>query len=501
MVKKLLIALLLCLPTISSSQMLILHKRQASIAIPETNNLKDSLVAYWEFEEGDNTDRIDSVANHHYIEGQFTDSYQNTSEYVLGSASVRLAVDSYFGNTFEGRLRDSVQDSWTVMTWLRLDSIPQTGNPSYILEWAAGKNMGYVRINNGGDSTFYWKHYDSTGTNREAYYSVKPEVDTWYQMFYWYDIDNPDSLFLEVKGLADVEAIYLAGGGIQYDDAALRMRYVRGCLDAMAFWKRPLTVAERTLLYNFGSGKPYPEWEGTPYQNNSLQDSLVAYWAMEEVSNATRNNLVADTIHAYDYSGDVALSTVANVGFGSVVFDGTVDSYLKLDAPAIADNGIDLTFATWLYFDALTVNDDIVLGGTGELFLRARVRASGDQYFQFYATESTGGAWKATGAHDSSSATGRWFFYVGWFDGSNIYLQINNGSVVSAAFAGIDDVIPDFVFGWEDAGDRIIGKMDDTMLWYRVLTVEERTWLYNSGNGRTYTDLIEVPSKQVMIFS
>ena len=34
------------------------------------------------------------------------------------------------------------------------------------------------------------------------------------------------------------------------------------------------------------------------------------------------------------------------------------------------------------------------------------------------------------------------------------------------------------------------GRLDQVGVWKRVLTADERTWLYNSGNGRSYTEIV-----------
>ena len=89
-----------------------------------------------------------------------------------------------------------------------------------------------------------------------------------------------------------------------------------------------------------------------------------------------------------------------------------------------------------------------------------------------------------------------WQMVVGWYDGTNYYIQVNNGTIVSGA-------VPDGGFTSNTTDFRIAaprtlqtidpswtGQVSRTWVWSRVLTTDERTQLYNSGNGRSFLEAI-----------
>jgi hypothetical protein len=82
---------------------------------------------------------------------------------------------------------------------------------------------------------------------------------------------------------------------------------------------------------------------------------------------------------------------------------------------------------------------------------------------------------------------------IAWHDDSanTLYLQINDGTPDSASFSGsITDGSGDFMVGSRNGTERHYdGLIDEVAIFDDVLTSAERTWLYNSGSGRSYTDL------------
>lgn len=95
----------------------------------------------------------------------------------------------------------------------------------------------------------------------------------------------------------------------------------------------------------------------------------------------------------------------------------------------------------------------------------------------------------------ATGPTNNWQLAVCWYDGTNYYLQINNGTIVSAALAGgFTTNTTDFRIAAPRALQGIDpswnGQVGRTWLWSRVLTAEERTLLYNSGSGISFLEAI-----------
>lgn len=98
---------------------------------------------------------------------------------------------------------------------------------------------------------------------------------------------------------------------------------------------------------------------------------------------------------------------------------------------------------------------------------------------------------------NGTPTTGTWYFIVGWHDpnANTLNIQVNNGTPTTRSHSyGIYDgslsstrqIKIGALVGYYQYMD---GLMDEVSVWKRVLTADERTWLYNNGNGRTYEDL------------
>lgn len=71
---------------------------------------------------------------------------------------------------------------------------------------------------------------------------------------------------------------------------------------------------------------------------------------------------------------------------------------------------------------------------------------------------------------------------------SAIFAQKNNGTITQTAHStGVRDGTNNLQFGRLSTGNYFDGILDEVAIWKRVLTPEERTYLYNNGTGRTYT--------------
>lgn len=89
-----------------------------------------------------------------------------------------------------------------------------------------------------------------------------------------------------------------------------------------------------------------------------------------------------------------------------------------------------------------------------------------------------------------------WQLVACWYDGTNYYIQVNNGTIVSGAVpgGGFTSNTTDFRIGaprtLQGADPSWTGQVGRMWQWSRVLTTDERTQLYNSGNGRSFLEAI-----------
>jgi hypothetical protein len=93
----------------------------------------------------------------------------------------------------------------------------------------------------------------------------------------------------------------------------------------------------------------------------------------------------------------------------------------------------------------------------------------------------------------SVSPNNTWQLAACWYDGTNYYIQINNGTIVSAVLSGgFTSNATDFRIGAPRAflDPSLPGQASRMWQWSRVLTADERTLLYNSGSGRSFLEAI-----------
>jgi len=92
----------------------------------------------------------------------------------------------------------------------------------------------------------------------------------------------------------------------------------------------------------------------------------------------------------------------------------------------------------------------------------------------------------------SSLSTDTWYMAVVQRDGSEntnyVYLNGNSSSQDCSGNGDPADREEDLWIG-RAAGNYLNGEIDLVAYWSRMLTSDERTWLYNSGSGRQYSDL------------
>ena len=88
-----------------------------------------------------------------------------------------------------------------------------------------------------------------------------------------------------------------------------------------------------------------------------------------------------------------------------------------------------------------------------------------------------------------------WMFIAAWYDATAdlLYIQTDNGTVDSVSYAGGSyDGVADWYFGSVNGVSTYANARVDETIFVKnyVPTEADRTWLYNSGAGRSYSDLL-----------
>jgi hypothetical protein len=227
---------------------------------------------------------------------------------------------------------------------------------------------------------------------------------------------------------------------------------------------------------------------------DNLRTNLISFWELEAAS-GTRVDAVVASANDLTDTNTVTQST-GKVGQAAQFTGANNESLHRVHNASLTTGDIEQTFCVWVYLDSkpgyatrIITKSSVADGGYNAFWV------TGTDRFQYQLIDS-GGAGAATVTANSLGAPSlaTWYFVVGWFDpaANTIYIQVNDGTIDSAAQtaapAGGTGV---FVIGNSGIGDNRCwdGRLDQVGFWKRVLTAAERAWLYNSGNGRAYSEL------------
>jgi hypothetical protein len=222
----------------------------------------------------------------------------------------------------------------------------------------------------------------------------------------------------------------------------------------------------------------------------AIIDNLAAYYKADESS--------GDLIDAH--SGGLNLTDTNTVGTAAGKVGTARDfeaanseRFTRTDHATFSAGNLTFGFALWLKSETAVANMGI-LGKTnaadGELEYLLRYTTSGDA-IRFYVASGSGFANLTNVA--GAPPSGSFQFVCAWHDATadKIFLQIDNGTVNEAAYsAGSWDSGYDFNIG-HYFGEYYDGLLDEIAFFKNGFPDStQRTWLYNSGNGRSYDDIV-----------
>jgi hypothetical protein len=231
----------------------------------------------------------------------------------------------------------------------------------------------------------------------------------------------------------------------------------------------------------------------------ALTTNLISFWEFEEASGSRVDQPGTNDLFP---SGTPLPGNAAGLVGNAATLTLTAQQYFSIVSNTDVQCGdIDFTFAGWIYGNTLT----------GTYLVCKDNGTNRDYYFYFDSTAAqfavfiAGPTAKAATVSDTYATT-TWHFLVGWHDAAanTVNCQVNNGTVVStpttaslqaATTADFDvGVYGDYASGFAD------GMIDQLGFWKRVLTTDERAWLYNSGAGRSYAEIVAGMGSQVKLW-
>jgi hypothetical protein len=221
-------------------------------------------------------------------------------------------------------------------------------------------------------------------------------------------------------------------------------------------------------------------------------DNLISYWSLEEAS-GTRND-AHSTNHLTD--NNTVTSGTGKVGTAASFAAASLESLTRATNASLDTGNIDFTFATWVNAASLTGFPAILckdgIGANREYILLYDGTLS---RFKFQVS-SDGASFDGTVVADTfgAASTSTWYFVAAWHDSVNnqLGIAVNGGTADATAHSTGVMVGPEqFSIGSQNNASLFWnGLIDEVGFWKRVLTSDERTWLYNGGAGRSYANIV-----------
>ena len=237
-------------------------------------------------------------------------------------------------------------------------------------------------------------------------------------------------------------------------------------------------------------------WAFATDTGSSLTTSLAAYWKLNEATGIRK-----DSYGWYDLvkiTGVNGTSTTGKIG-AAYAPGGVGTEQLSLPhATYPLSHSSSFSGAAWVNLQSTANERVIALKGDWGNATNTSWVVEYDTGFQatnrFTFTVSNGTTLTFVAANNlGAPSTSTWYHLVWWYDsvGQTINIKVNNGTTNSAAFTGsIVSVSSANFFLGGNASTTINAYIDECALWQKVLSSQEITDLYSSGNGQTLTETI-----------
>ncbi|MDO8469230.1 MAG: LamG domain-containing protein [Candidatus Peribacter sp.] len=246
-------------------------------------------------------------------------------------------------------------------------------------------------------------------------------------------------------------------------------------------------------------------WDGGGSTNNWSEDAnwsdntepTAADTALFDATDATDATVDADILigglsvtSGYGGTLNLGSATITGaVGDGAVQFTAADKSWLQIaDASQTGlDPGTsDFSVSGWVYFDSLVTYETLITK-SDQYYIYTR--STGQITLQF--NDGTGVVSGNSGA--GAFVAGAWQFVSVNFDrDGNAVLSVNNVAKITLNISskqGNANNASVFTLGGIAGAEFLNGRLDSFSFSNRLLTTDEITWLYNSGNGRVYSDI------------
>ncbi len=237
----------------------------------------------------------------------------------------------------------------------------------------------------------------------------------------------------------------------------------------------------------------------------SIFDNLAGYWNLTEAS-GTR---VDSSGNGNDLADVNTVTGTTGPGSHNASFFVAANREIltHANAASINCNNTAFTVAIWVKFtsfvDFMGVAAHGLSGGLLAWEMHLNTTAAPQLTFEVYSDGTNGGGPQETTFGNIS--TGVWYLWIATVTvGGLIGVSVNGGAENTEQRTTPFNTTSTFGVGFRqnlDSSNSFDGALFGFGLWKRVLTAGERTFLYNSGNGRTYAELTQSFSKRFAVQS
>jgi hypothetical protein len=218
--------------------------------------------------------------------------------------------------------------------------------------------------------------------------------------------------------------------------------------------------------------------------------NLISCWSMDETSGTRDDAYGSNDLSDNNTVGYTSSGKISNAAY----FIASNSEYLSIsDNASLSMGDIDFTFAAWAYFSDFNSYRPIlskwISSSSNREYILEYNSAAPDFTFHI-SNNGTSSSYVPAGYSPSINT---WYYIIGWYDktADKIYLSINNGTPASASYSsGAYNGTAPFYVGRVDSAGYMNGYIDEVVVYKQLLSDDERTWLYNSGNGRSCSNII-----------
>ncbi|MDL1910700.1 hypothetical protein FBQ81_08395, partial [Chloroflexi bacterium CFX6] len=452
----------------------------------------EGLAAWWSLDETGGT-RYDSDSTNHLtdintvgsftgVQGNAADFEKDNLEYLNLPSSTQLemaASDIYIG------------------AWVKVEDTI-VANPNVVSKLGTNNKEFNIRLQPSGVVEFVV--YDATGTaSTFATSTTTLPYGQWAYVEGWTDKANR-TVYVNVNNGAPGSATWASnenrdGAGNSAFMVGARDwngsigNYWDGGIDEVIYFKRLLSPAERAWLYNSGQGRAYNELTPPPGTNE-----LVSWWSLNETSSARSDG--HGTNHLAD--NNTVTSTSGKQGNAADLASANAEYLSAPENAGLSAGDVNFTVCGWYYLK--DKNDNY------RLFAQWDATTNNRSYQVIYSTvwdnfvlqvspDGTNNSLPAVVWGGGNPSVNQWYYVCAWHDAAanKIRIQVDNGVVSSLDYSsGIYDSAADITIGVGFmVSSTVYSNMraDEVVFYKRILSANERAWLYNSGQGRSYADL------------